>query len=592
MNSNVLYGVDMISSICQFLERRGEFIVIVTALALYIRTAGFDFVELDDGLLIFKNAKTAGMTLQNLKLIFTTFDPELYIPFTLLSYQINYIIAGYSPWIYHLTNVLLYVAACYFVLKCLMYATGNRVLSVIGALLFCIHPLNVETVAWASARKDLLSGLFLFISLYYFLSRDGASKKSLMFFIASLLSKVSGAPLPVFLLLWQRVQHGVSWKVAAKNTWPYFFASAVFGSLAIIGKEGNISLLTLSDQLLLFGKSVAQLAQSIVLPYNTRVLYEASQPIAFGAFSIVVLLLIITTITLVHRKDKTISLYIAGALLLYIPVIATFAKGHNILYASDRYAFIPLLFIIAAGIHCYLRFPVIRKVMCASVGCLALYCLVQSSIVIGTWKNTEHLYRNVLLHEPNSSMALNNLGRHLWKKGEIDEGVALYKQSIEADPSHVLSFINLAVHELSVENRRGAEGLFLKAIDAAKTKPILTMDHLRTYYMYAEFLEQQGDLDGAMQQFTDAAKEGSHIAEAHLNLGIQYHKRRNLPEAYASLITAAALRKNYVPALYQLAAVAGEMGKIDEVVDLLKEVQRIAPGYERTEHHLRKLDVM
>jgi hypothetical protein len=120
------------------------------------------FVVWDDALLVVNNPIAHGLTWMNIKAAFTSYDPELYIPLTFLSFQINYALGGLAPFGYHLGNLLLHFGSVLLVAWAIFGITKNRATAIITALLFAVHPINVEAVAWVSGRKDVLAAFFFF----------------------------------------------------------------------------------------------------------------------------------------------------------------------------------------------------------------------------------------------------------------------------------------------------------------------------------------------------------------------------------------------------------------------------------------------
>ena len=166
-----------------------------------------EFVFWDDDLLVFENPVVQVMTPWTLGKIFTMYDPELYIPLTFFTYQINYLIGGMSPFVYHLTNIvlnagnaLLVTGIAYLLLK------RNRTAALLTGLLFAVHPLHTEAVAWISARKDILSAFFFLIAtLLFLLHEEHPTRKRytgmLIAFLCALLSKVIAVTFPVVMLV-------------------------------------------------------------------------------------------------------------------------------------------------------------------------------------------------------------------------------------------------------------------------------------------------------------------------------------------------------------------------------------------------------
>ena len=584
----------------QWLEDYCPYIILACVLLLYGRTVGYEFVNMDDDMLVYQNAKIASFNFHTIKAIFSTFDPELYIPFTLLTYQIEHLIAGFSPWIYHLTNIFLHGATSYLVLRCLQRMTGDKLLSALGAIAFCIHPLNTEAVVWVSARKDLLSAFFFFGALYQYLlyeekDTDGYPLKSIALFAAALLSKVSVAPFPIFLLLWRWYKNKPFTRSFVKSVAPYFVLSIVFGVIALLGKEDNISMLTLWGQILLFGKSFALFIIKAIIPFDLRLAYIQNTSIQWNSIEFLLPWIGIISmggVIIWYRKYKLLCIAFLGCVLLYVPVFATFSKDHFLSYGSDRYAYIPLFFFILSGIALWTLIHKGKRFFTFAAACLMAYWIVQSWTMVSTWKNSGTLFRHTLVYEPNLGFAYVNLGAYMQTVGNTDEAMHLYKKAIEVDPSGIVAYLNIAKEYETTGDIHMAEGYYKKGVEAASTTVVLSMKDLTPFYYYGDFLDRSHRPEESLILFQQATEIAPHLAEPWYNLGLQYQKRRQSFQAYDALKTAVDLRKKYIPAMYNLAAVSAELGKIDEAVELLEQVQRVAPGYEKTEFHLINLKRM
>ncbi len=216
-------------------------LLIFATTLVYARSLQNNFVEWDDNYLIVENQTAHGISGTNLARAFTTFDPELYVPLALVSFQAEYMIAGTEPLLYHVDNLLLHIFNAILVFFLCLRLSGRRWQAFSIALLFALHPLSVEAVAWMSSRKDLLCWFFALGSLHLYLSFLQTEKRkwlwmSALLFALSLLSKVSGILLPLVLLLldWQR-QRQPSLRVFVEKA-PFFLLSLVFGIIGIAGK--------------------------------------------------------------------------------------------------------------------------------------------------------------------------------------------------------------------------------------------------------------------------------------------------------------------------------------------------------------------
>ena len=182
--------------------------LVAATLLVYGQAWRFGFVLIDDPIYVSENPHVqAGLSLQNVVWSFATFRDGNWIPFTWLSLMLDTTVFGFHAGGYHFTNVLLHVANTVLLFAFLARATGNQLRSACVAALFALHPLHVESVAWITERKDVLSTLFGLLSLLayvsYAKSRGGWSFAAcLLCFVASLLSKQTLVTLPfVFLLL-------------------------------------------------------------------------------------------------------------------------------------------------------------------------------------------------------------------------------------------------------------------------------------------------------------------------------------------------------------------------------------------------------
>lgn len=202
-----------------------------------------DFAAIDDGFLIALNPIVHGFDAAHMKLAFTTFDPELYIPATIVSFQANWLMGGGSPLPFHATNIVLHGINAVLVGLLFLRWTKNQSIALVGAALFAVHPLHTEAVAWAAGRKDLLCTMFFLLSYLSFRQSAECRKTvfqliALGFFLLALLSKVLAATLPIlFLLDLLLLQKKQPVRRRMFTLLPFFILSATFLFIATFGKE-------------------------------------------------------------------------------------------------------------------------------------------------------------------------------------------------------------------------------------------------------------------------------------------------------------------------------------------------------------------
>ena len=167
---------------------------------IYSRSLGNEFI-FDDSLYVVKNHLIKNFDIQGIVEIFTSFYLWDYLPITIFSFSLDYLVYGLDPWGYHLTNSLLHFSNTVLLHLVVFRITGSKFLAVATALLFLLHPVHVESVAWISERKNVLSFFFLFCSFYFFLL-ENKRLLVLLFFVLACLSKSSVVIFPLLLVLY------------------------------------------------------------------------------------------------------------------------------------------------------------------------------------------------------------------------------------------------------------------------------------------------------------------------------------------------------------------------------------------------------
>ena len=381
----------------------GISVVLILTATVYWPILQSEYVAYDDELLIVDNVKARGVTFTNVKEAFRTFDPELYIPLTLLSYQLEYSMVGdWDPAVSHGMNLAIHLANTFlvFVLMSIVLRrfhqknpTPYTLLPTpfLVALLWAIHPLNVEAVAWAAARKDLLSGFFFLFSVCGYLQwrarvtlrcepseprrallchgswlgcglaphHDQWYWSSIIAFLLGLLSKVSIAPLPLVLLLleWFLPQHplpaGEGRVRGLRSLLPFFTLSLIFIIIALIGKETQVR--SLGVTILAPFVAIPFYLQKLFIPTGLSILYPFTEELTIMHLTVLVGLFIVSVLTLFAVWSLRWTRGIASALgiffLLLAPSFLNVARRGDagivdLVVASDRYMYLPSLVLI------------------------------------------------------------------------------------------------------------------------------------------------------------------------------------------------------------------------------------------------------
>jgi hypothetical protein len=289
-----------------------------------------ELVNFDDVALLVHNRGYRGLGFEQIRWMFTTFYMGPYQPLSWLTYAIDWSIWGVSAFGFHLTNIILHAAtatAVYFLaLRLIALATGRprmelRWPAAFAALLFALHPLRVESVAWATERRDVLSGLLVVTTLLAYLryvgygpgsSRAGWYVVTFVLFVAACLAKAIAMTLPLSLLILdvypvRRLGGAIGWRgTAARRVWieklPLFAVSVVIAAVALHGQRIEAALSTLETVSIPQRFAIAGYATCFYLwkslwPVGLSAMYELPYPLmaASARFAVPVALVILST---------------------------------------------------------------------------------------------------------------------------------------------------------------------------------------------------------------------------------------------------------------------------------------------------------
>ena len=490
--------------------------ILIAGLGAYGQVVSFAFVRWDDPSLITENPLIQNFSPR----IFTTFDPELYIPLTLLTFQLEHLLFGFHPFVFHLDNLLLHLANSLLVFALLHRIVGRKHWAWAGAVLFAVHPLQSEAVSWVSARKDLLMSFWFLLSVLSWLRFEAQREKSLFWlsvglFLLSILSKPTAIVLPPLITLWGLL-HGERLSPLLKRTWPHWVLAIAFAIVAVFGKQEAAASLPAWNIFLLALQNTATTLQHVFLPLHLSAIYPGpadyfSVRALVGGSAIVLLLWTGWRL----RRSIPSALFGAGWFLLTLaPAFLAYRKSGDITLTADRYAYLPLvgllLFLASIGSH-YLPRGTRERLILAVTLLIALPSILLARQQSQVWRDTQSLFANVLRHFPTSHVALNNIGFLHLQKNDLPSAEAYFQRALAEKPQYPDAEVNLGV-------------------------------------VYAK----QGKLDEAEALFRQALRQEPTNAQATFNLaGIAFTKG-NYPEAIRLYEETLRLRPGYRPAERQL----------------------------------------
>jgi Flp pilus assembly protein TadD len=505
-----------------------------------------DFSPIDDSFLIINNAAAHGITWDHLKTVFTSYDPELYIPFTFVSFQLNYILSGLSAWSYHLTNLLLHSANALLVGWLLLLLTSRRGVAIAVALIFAVHSLHTEAVVWIAGRKDLLATLFFLLSFITYLKSHERGWKifmlSLLFFLCALLSKAVVITLPIVLILSDLLieRRSIDRRMILEKV-PYILLSGVFFVIALGGKERVLASSSLWETGLMAAKSSIFYLEKLFVPLHLSVFYPFDGTITITApefFIPIILVIALLGIAFwAFRRAPWISFGILFYFITLGPTFFNFHKGSQMFFGVDRYAYIPsigfLIVVTLIGSDLLDRWTRHASSLAKNIAVtiVVLIFSVLSMLQTMTWNSPETLYIHAMELYPASPFTRANVSMLYRTEGNFQKAFSILKEGLQYGDSPML---------------RMEAGLTYSAagqVDDARTQFEAVMEEEpenpdAVYYL--GFLdEHDGNIDGAIAYYEKAVAQDPSYVVARTALGnllLQKGNRDGAQEQYEESI--------------------------------------------------------
>ncbi len=468
------------------------FFIFLTVFLVFSPALKNGFVNWDDDRLILGCTAYRGLGWANLRWMFSTFYQGSYMPLLWFSFAVDYKLWGLNPFGYHLTNILLHGANAvlvYFLSSKLIKMAIPEVkktplvfAAAFSALFFGIHPLRVESVAWVTERKDVLSGFFYLLTLIFYLKAQSSSASrtvskrwiicAIAVFALSLLSKAMGVTLPIALILLdiyplKRLDPDVrEWFSPQKlsilvEKIPFFLLSLVVGAAAYISQSPAVSSIQsydLSARLAQASYGVMFYLWKTIYPVGLLPLYQIPPGISLLRWPFIVDLLLALGITIgiifLRHRWKSGPVLWAFYILTLFPVLGIVKFGDYLV--ADRYSYLPSLSwaVLSGGCLAYLfnaYSAAIALVLLTLFGCLSWK---QTKI----WQDSRLLWRYELSLAPNCVLAHLNLGAALMGRNR-QAAVAEFQTALTLNPSYAAAEYDLA--NLLTSERLSDEALAL-----------------------------------------------------------------------------------------------------------------------------------
>jgi len=589
-------------------------LVALVTFAVFLPALQNQFVNWDDPTNFLDNPYYRGLGWSQLRWMWTTHLGH-YIPLTWMTLGLDYLLWGMNPFGYHLTSLLLHAANAvvfFFVVhRILPLALPSRserghalaVAAGFAALVFAIHPLRVESVAWVTERRDVLSGLFylLTILLYLRACEGGARGRgwywlSVAVFVCALLSKSMVVNLPVVLLILdvyplRRLGGSIGWwSEPARRVYvekiPFVLLAAAASAIALMAQLSHDTMVSVVQLSALGRLAVSVYGLSFYLwktvaPVSLSPLYERSvvnpwaAPFLLSYGGVVT----ITALALAcRRRAPGLPAAWLAYVVILLPVLGLFQSGPQI--AADRYTYLAglgwAIFAGAGLFSCWRLRPFLSTGLTASV-LLGLGVLTWNQVHV--WHDSKTLWAQALAIDPNSSVAQNDFGEALAQQGKLAEAIEHYRQALNIRPDYADAHYNWA-------GALAQQGRLADAVDHYQRALQIAPDDADAHNAWGAALAQQGRLAEAAEHYRQALRIRPDHAAAHNNWGAALTEQRKLAEAIEHYRQALNIRPDYADAHYNWGLVLAQQGKRAEASEHFRQALRINPDFAQARSNL------
>ena len=487
-----------------------------------------------------------------------------YYPLAHTSFWLEYRVWGLNPFGYHLTNILLHSLNAVLLFFALKYLGVEPAWFAAG--IFALHPVHVESVAWITERKNVLSGFFYLCSFLFYLhyaninappALERTEKRtmlyvlSLAFYIFALLSKTVAASLPaaILIILWWK-KNRISLK-DLKSLVPFFAAGIILGLTTIWMEKSNVGAhgrewdLGFIERCLIAGKAVWFYAGKILYPQNLSFIYPLWEIVATAGWQYLYPLGVIILLAILWKTRKRMGKGPLAAVLFFLVTLFPALGFFNIYpmlfsYVADHFQYLASIGIIVLASSAIYRIASLYHRKIAYV----LFCCAHIYLGILTWRqglvyrDAETLWLDTLAKNPASWMPHQNLGMILADKGRPEEALQHYRISIRLKPDDAMGHYNLG----------GA-------------------------------LDDLGQVEEAMREYREALRLNPDFPDAYCNLGADQIHKGALDEAEKNLKKALKLQPRHYKALDNMGVIFSRKGQIEEAIGYYQKAIAIDPNY-------------
>ncbi|HQN06498.1 MAG TPA: tetratricopeptide repeat protein [Thermoanaerobaculia bacterium] len=581
---------------------------------VFLPVTGFGYVNYDDPNYLRDNAIVLdGLTAEGVSWAFGTFHTGNWHPLTWLSHMADVELLGPEPGRHHATGLALHVVSSLLLLFLVRAWTGSAGVGAAVAALFAWHPAHVESVAWLSERKDVLSALFLWLALgaytAYARRSPGAPALPRLALVAlglalALMAKPMAVTAPFLMLLLDVWPLG-RLTLDERPTWarlrpllfeklPLFALVALSSVVTFVaqsrgGGVSSLEVLPLTERLGHAAVSVVTYLRMLVWPAGLAVFYpHRGAPASLELAGAVLLLAALTFAAWRARRSAPFLLvgwlWFVGTL---VPVIGLVQVGEQ--SVADRYTYVPyvgLALALADGVRRVGTRRAAIGIALAAAGGVALLALAPVARgQVGYWRDGATLFRRALDVTDENHVAERLLGAALLSSGDAAGAEPHLREAVRLRPgsAEALNALGVALTQL------GRPGDAETALEAFRRAATADPADAAIRNNLGNALAARGDAPEALAEFREAARLAPDAAAGHRNAGLTLAEMRRFEEARVAFEQAARLEPENAATIGDLANVLAQLGRADEALARYREALRLDPSSRLVRHNLARL---
>ncbi len=526
-----------------------------------------------------------------------------YYPLVYTTFWLEYHTWGLNPMGYHVVNVLLHALG-----SILLWRVLKRLElpgAWLAAAIFALHPVNVESVAWITERKNVLSAVFFFAAAWAYLCFAGESENkkrrwgwwfmALLLFVCALLSKTVACSLPAALLLarWWKKQRLEAGDVL--STVPFFIVGVWLGLQTAwlerhhVGASGAEWSFSFVERCLIAGRALWFYAGKLVWPVDLTFVYPRWQMDAgvwWQWLFPVAALAVVATLWLARKRigrgPLVAVLFFAGTLFPALGFLNVYPMRYT--FVADHFQYLAGIGIIVLGANgitlvlgrWWTNQPVLKPM---------LYGLLLLTLGVLTWQqgkmyaDLETLWRATIDRNPACWLAHNNLGYALRQRGQVDEAIIQFQRALAIKPDFADAHNNLGIALFQERQVDEAIIQFQKAL-------AISPDNAEAHNNLGNALRQKGQVDEAIIQFQKALAIKPDFVEAYYDLGNALLQKGSVDEAIIQFQKALAIWPDFTYAHNNLGVALLQKGQRDEAIIHFQKALEIQPGFVKAQSDL------